>query len=251
VLKTRWVPGATMEQNKDEGEEGRQQDNTSTMVSLAQMRVQMRKPRQPLTHFICLILASDTNLTSELIRAQDVVIKDFQLPARVRVNVMNDLHVTVTLLSLSSAEAEARALQIFEALKHLGPPRSIDIGVHGIDRFGESVLWARPVFPNGGQFRSLLEWRKAANRELKDLILHDRRPFIPHATIAKTSRLGRGAKTAAITDDIVKAANALLPEPFPPQRVSSLTLLSCRKDSDGRYIRCGEVQFSDGPEDRA
>jgi len=207
-------------------------------------------PRKPLTHFLCLVSAGDSHLTNALCDVQNAVVEQFRLPPEIRVNVKDDLHVTLMVLSLQSDEEEKYVLQVVEQSKELGPANGISTNFNGLGRFGGQVLWARPDFPKREEYLKMLEWRNHIHRSLIEFSC-DNRPWSPHATIMKTSKLRRNYRDILITDEMAQFASDIFRknEAFPAQAIHTVTLMSCMKDGEGRYIRRGTVSFQEAAVD--
>ena len=206
-------------------------------------RVSERVPRKKLSHFLCLVAAADESLTSKLVSIQDTIIEKHGLPKGIKVNVKDDLHITLMTLSLDSEEAENLVLDAVRRTKESGPS-SLSIGMSGISNFGTRVMWARPAFPNQDEFLKMSAWRELVLESMRDLCCDSDRDWSPHATIMKTSKLRGEERDIAITEEMVMSGDALFrTSEHPPQEIREISLFSVKKDSEGRYIRRGTVMF--------
>ena len=118
--------------------------------------------------------------------------------------------------------------------------------MQSLGSFGKRVLWAKPHFPDEMALSQVVAWRQGMLEALDDYIT-DKRPWSPHATVMKTSKLrGTDRREIEITEEIVAEASTLISwELFKPVLVNEITLLSCKKDHTGRYLRRGVVKFRD------
>ena len=86
-----------------------------------------KEKAKQLTHFLCMVTAKDTLMTEALTQTQDKLIAKFNLPSEIRVNVVDDLHVTLLTLHLPTPEDEVKVLETVTTLQHLGPPSGIPV----------------------------------------------------------------------------------------------------------------------------
>jgi 2'-5' RNA ligase len=202
-----------------------------------------RPPRKMVTHFLCLLMSDNEDLTSKVRTIQDDIVNRFGLPDRARVNVKDDLHISLLVLNLPSKEDESRVLSVLENTRQFGPSR-IRVGIDTINRFGDSVLWARPRFAELCEHANLAQWRSELSEHLVEFVCDAKRDWHPHATILKTKAV-RSPKPI-LSEEMASHGHNILQAIGANEGVcdvTGLSLLSCAKSSDGAYLRCGVVLF--------
>ena len=203
--------------------------------------------RKIVTHFICLEMRHPT-LNQTMLNVQNAIVSSFNLPDRARVNVTDDLHVTLLVLNLQNQEEERRVLDTLEATKHVGPAHRVLFGADSIGRFRDQVIWARPQFADLDDRDRLEAWRLLLFERLKDFVKDGSRSWTPHATIIKTKAVP--PPKPELTEEMVELGVKVLLETSGIQQAmvetTRVSLFNCLKNPDGTYIRVGHVDLYDG-----
>jgi len=171
-------------------------------------------------------------------RMQDAIVFEHDFPDGARVNVLEDLHITL----VPSVFPRSRAAFVRDALVRAVQDSRCEpfqVRLVGTAAFGRSVIWAAPSFdppraPAAMQLTFLRRWFGQEARQ--------RPPWTPHATLLKTKRLpgraGKGEKPALAVDH-GKYSRSFRSQPDADVRclVTSVQLLiSCGTPS---YVRVG------------
>jgi hypothetical protein len=199
------------------------------------------QPKRPVTHFLCLLLSDNVKMTSTMQRVQDEIVENFSLPQYARVNVLNDLHVSISILSLKSREEESLVLSIVEQTRMDGLNK-VSMGLTGISRFRSDVVWGKPSFRYIEEYRAMQEWRRVLNNALEEYVIDGVRPWVPHATIMKTN--SKHKPRAVFTEEMERFGTRLVGDGIEPSDVYHVSLLSCKKDANHSYIRCGQIPLA-------
>jgi len=166
---------------------------------------------------------------------QDAMVREYALPERARVNVLDDLHITlVPSMYPRSRAAEVRGALVGAVADARCEP--FDVRLVGVATFGDAVVWGVPAFQPSHAPHAMQ--RAFGRRWLGPPPAKERARWTPHATLLKTKRVprdpGTGRKPRLLVDTD-KYSRVFLEQPDEHVR--------CRVSAVQLLISCGTPQY--------